>query len=174
MPKDNVLNFLESEQDRIIKALGNTDPLSDRYSTGLNALSSMFWLTRDIIHANDTAPIGISALPAENTQESEKESTRQPDDAPMPDGPNEPDGLNEPDIPAEPEAPSGTEPETAPESNVLISKEDIRRILSDARTQDGIQITAIFERAGYENLSSTPQSEYPRLLEILEEMKANA
>ena len=168
MPKDNVLNFLESEQDRIIKALGNTDPLSDRYSTGLNALSSMFWLTRDIIHANDTAPIGISALPAENTQESEKESTRQPDDAPMLDGPNEPDA------PAEPEAPSGTEPETAPESNVLISKEDIRRILSDARTQDGIQITAIFERAGYENLSSTPQSEYPRLLEILEEMKANA
>lgn len=168
MPKDNVLNFLESEQDRIIKALGNTDPLSDRYSTGLNALSSMFWLTRDIIHANDTAPIGISALPAENTQESEKESTRQPNDAPMPDGPNEPDS------PAEPEAPSETEPETAPESNVLISKEDIRRILSDARTQDGIQITAIFERAGYENLSSTPQSEYPRLLEILEEMKANA
>lgn len=168
MPKNNVLNFLESEQDRIIKALGNTDPLSDRYSTGLNALSSMFWLTRDIIHANDTAPIGISALPAENTQESEKESLRQPDDAPMPDGPNEPD------IPAEPEAPSETEPETAPESNVLISKEDIRRILSDARTQDGIQITAIFERAGYENLSSTPQSEYPRLLEILEEMKANA
>ena len=168
MPKDNVLNFLESEQDRIIKALGNTDPLSDRYSTGLNALSSMFWLTRDIIHANDTAPIGISALPAENTQESEKESLRQPDDAPMLDGPNEPDA------PAEPEAPSGTEPETAPESNVLISKEDIRRILSDARTQDGIQITAIFERAGYENLSSTPQSEYPRLLEILEEMKANA
>lgn len=168
MPKDNVLNFLESEQDRIIKALGNTDPLSDRYSTGLSALSSMFWLTRDIIHVNDTAPIGISALPAENTQESEKESTRQPDDAPMLDGPNEPD------IPAEPEAPSETEPETAPESNVLISKEDIRRILSDARTQDGIQITAIFERAGYENLSSTPQSEYPRLLEILEEMKANA
>ena len=168
MPKDNVLNFLESEQDRIIKALGNTDPLSDRYSTGLNALSSMFWLTRDIIHANDTAPIGISALPAENTQESDKESLRQPDDAPMLDGPNEPDA------PAEPEAPSGTEPETAPESNVLISKEDIRRILSDARTQDGIQITAIFERAGYENLSSTPQSEYPRLLEILEEMKANA
>ena len=168
MPKDNVLNFLESEQDRIIKALGNTDPLSDRYSTGLNALSSMFWLTRDIIHANDTTPIGISALPAENTQESEKESLRQPDDAPMLDGPNEPDA------PAEPEAPSGTEPETAPESNVLISKEDIRRILSDARTQDGIQITAIFERAGYENLSSTPQSEYPRLLEILEEMKANA
>ena len=168
MPKDNVLNFLESEQDRIIEALGNTDPLSDRYSTGLNALSSMFWLTRDIIHANDTAPIGISALPAENTQESDKESLRQPDDAPMLDGPNEPDA------PAEPEAPSGTEPETAPESNVLISKEDIRRILSDARTQDGIQITAIFERAGYENLSSTPQSEYPRLLEILEEMKANA
>lgn len=170
MPKNNVLNFLESEQDRIIKALGNTDPLSDRYSTGLNALSSMFWLTQDIIRTNDTAPIGISALPAENTQE----STRQPDDAPMLDGPNEPDGLNEPDIPAEPEAPSGAEPETAPESNVLISKEDIRRILSDARTQDGIQITAIFERAGYENLSSTPQSEYPRLLEILEEMKANA
>ena len=168
MPKDNVLNFLESEQDRIIKALGDTDPLSDRYSTGLNALSSMFWLTRDIIHANDTTPIGISALPAENTQESEKEPLRQPDDAPMLDGPNEPDA------PAEPEAPSGTEPETAPESNVLISKEDIRRILSDARTQDGIQITAIFERAGYENLSSTPQSEYPRLLEILEEMKANA
>ena len=168
MPKDNVLNFLESEQDRIIEALGNTDPLSDRYSTGLNALSSTFWLTRDIIHANDTTPIGIPALPTENTQESEKESPRQPDDAPMLDGPNEPD------IPAEPEAPSGTEPETAPESNVLISKEDIRRILSDARTQDGIQITAIFERAGYENLSSTPQSEYPRLLEILEEMKANA
>ena len=168
MSKDNVLNFLESEQDRIIEALGDTDPLSDRYSTGLNALSSTFWLTRDIIHANDTAPIGISALPAENTQESEKEPLRQPDDAPMLDGPNEPDA------PAEPEAPSGTEPETAPESNVLISKEDIRRILSDARTQDGIQITAIFERAGYENLSSTPQSEYPRLLEILEEMKANA
>ena len=168
MPKNNVLNFLESEQDRIIKALGNTDPLSDRYSTGLSALSSMFWLTRDIIHVNDTAPIGISAPPAENTQEPEKEYTRQPDDAPMLDGPNEPD------IPAEPEAPSETEPETAPESNVLISKEDIRRILSDARTQDGIQITAIFERAGYENLSSTPQSEYPRLLEILEEMKANA
>lgn len=82
----------------------------------------------------------------------------------------EPEAPTEPEVPAEPEA----EPETAPESNVLISKEDIRRILSEARTQDGIQITAIFERAGYENLSSTPQSEYPRLLEILEEMKANA
>ena len=156
MPKDNVLNFLESEQDRIIKALGNTDPLSDRYSTGLNALSSMFWLTRDIIHANDTAPIGISALPAENTQESEKESTRQPDDAPMPDGPNEPD------IPAEAEKP---QPE--------YTKAQVRKMLGDAQLQHPeLNLPELIRSFGVAQLSDIPAERYPELLEKLDEFIA--
>ena len=150
MPKDNVLNFLESEQDRIIKALGNTDPLSDRYSTGLNALSSMFWLTRDIIHANDTAPIGISALPAENTQESGKESPRQPDDAPMLDGPNEPD------IPAEAEKP-----------------QQVRKMLGDAQLQHPeLNLPELIRSFGVAQLSDIPAERYPELLEKLKEFIA--
>lgn len=156
MPKDNVLNFLESEQDRIIEALGNTDPLSDRYSTGLSVLSSMFWLTRDIIHANDTAPIGISAPRAEDTPESEKESTRQPD------GPNEPDGLNEPDTPAEAEKP---QPE--------YTKAQVRKMLGDAQLQHPeLNLPELIRSFGVAQLSDIPAERYPELLEKLKEFIA--
>lgn len=150
MPKNNVLNFLESEQDRIIKALGNTDPLSDRYSTGLNALSSTFWLTRDIIHANDTAPIGISAPPAENTQESEKESPRQPD------------GPNEPDIPAEAEKPQPK-----------YTKAQVRKMLGDAQLQHPeLNLPELIRSFGVAQLSDIPAERYPELLEKLKEFIA--
>lgn len=156
MPKDNVLNFLESEQNRIIEALGNTDPLSDRYSTGLSALHSMFWLTRDIIHANDTVSIGISAPPAENTQESETESPRQPDDAPMPDDPTEPDS------PAEPEKPQPK-----------YTKAQVRKMLGDAQLQHPeLNLPELIRSFGVTQLSDIPEERYPELLEKLDEFIA--
>lgn len=147
------IDLFEAEKERIADELVKTDPLSDRYGKGLENFYSLEWRLEIL---------------------AEKETPAEPETPSEPEAPAEPEAPTEPEVPDEPEAHSEAEPETAPESNVLISKEDIRRILSEARTQDGIQITAIFERAGYENLSSTPQSEYPRLLEILEEMKANA
>lgn len=147
------IDLFEAEKERIADELVKTDPLSDRYGRGLENFRSLEWRLEKL---------------------TEKETPAEPETPSEPEAPAELETPTEPEVPDEPETPSEPEPETAPESNVVISKEDIRRILSDARTQDGIQITAIFERAGYENLSSTPQSEYPRLLEILEEMKANA
>ena len=105
------------------------------------------------------------------------ESEDAPCDRPCPiggsDGPGVPDApvdaaeenVNAPASEPEQESPKPEEPK--PDPATLPKKADVRLALGKARTERGINVTAILQGMGVDNFNDLPADRYPELLEKL-------
>lgn len=105
------------------------------------------------------------------------ESEDAPCDRPCPVG--GPDGPGVPDAPvdaaeenvtapaSEPEQESPKPEEPKPDPATLPKKADVRLALGKARTERGINVTAILQGMGVDNFNDLPADRYPELLEKL-------
>lgn len=105
------------------------------------------------------------------------ESEDAPCDRPCPVG--GPDGPGVPDAPvdaaeenvtapaSEPEQESPKPEEPKPDPAALPKKADVRLALGKARTERGINVTAILQGMGVDNFNDLPADRYPELLEKL-------
>lgn len=153
MTKNDVLNLIESEQERTLRALTGADPLSERYRTGLRNYTELRWAAANLKECDGNRTVGF--LPAEegNAEEDPDEPVADED---------KPTSEKEPDSPAEAEKP---QPE--------YTKAQVRKMLGDAQLQHPeLNLPELIRSFGVAQLSDIPAERYPELLEKLKEFIA--
>lgn len=155
---------LTAEVNRIYSRMQVETPGSDVYHRLVQDLQTTVALLRaEEVHARFAKSAGLLDEPC---------------DRPCPEGePGEPGIPEEPVTAAEEnvsmpeqEAPSQDPPkpeEPKPDPGDLPKKADVRLALGKARTERGINVTAILQELGVDNFNDLPAARYPELLEKL-------
>lgn len=153
MTKNDVLNLIESEQERTLRALTGADPLSERYGTGLRNYTELRWAAANLKECDGNRTVGFLHAEERNAEEDPNEPVAD-EDKPAP-------GV-EPDSPAEPEKPQPK-----------YTKAQVRKMLGDAQLQHPeLNLPELIRSFGVTQLSDIPEERYPELLEKLDEFIA--
>lgn len=136
MTKQQILDALDIEKDRILAGIVNADPLSTEYHTGLSNYSGILSLEGWFLSQGTGAP---AAAPAE-------EPTPEP---------------AQPEPTAQPE-PAQNQTSAAP----TYTKAQVRKLLGEAQTQHPtLDLPSIIRSFGAQVLSDVPAERYAELLE---------
>lgn len=140
MTKQQILDALDIEKDRILAGIVNADPLSTEYHTGLSNYSGILSLEGWFLSQGTGAPAKAPAeAPAEEPtpEPAQPEPTAQPEPA-------------QPDSPPEP----------------TYTKAQVRKLLGEAQTQHPtLDLPSIIRSFGAQVLSDVPAERYAELLE---------
>ena len=139
MTKQQILDALDIEKDRILAGIVNADPLSTEYHTGLSNYSGILSLERWFLSQGTVAP---AKAPAEAPAEEPTPEPAQPE-------------------PAQPE-PAQNQTSAAP----TYTKAQVRKLLGEAQTQHPtLDLPSIIRSFGAQVLSDVPAERYAELLE---------
>ncbi len=144
MTKQQILDALDIEKDRILAGIVNADPLSTEYHTGLSNYSGILSLEGWFLSQGTGAPAKApAAAPAEEpTPEPAQPEPAQPE-------------------PAQPE-PAQNQTSAAP----TYTKAQVRKLLGEAQTQHPtLDLPSIIRSFGAQVLSDVPAERYAELLE---------
>ena len=138
MTKQQILDALDIEKDRILAGIVNADPLSTEYHTGLSNYSGILSLEGWFLSQGTGAPAKAPAkAPAEAPAEEPTPEPAQPEPA-QPDSPREP----------------------------TYTKAQVRKLLGEAQTQHPtLDLPSIIRSFGAQVLSDIPAERYAELLE---------
>lgn len=139
MTKQQILDALDIEKDRILAGIVNADPLSTEYHTGLSNYSGILSLEGWFLSQGTGAPAKApAAAPAE-------EPTPEP-------------------AQPEPAQPEPAQPDSPPEPTY--TKAQVRKLLGEAQTQHPtLDLPSIIRSFGAQVLSDVPAERYAELLE---------
>ena len=144
MAKQQILDALDIEKDRILAGIVNADPLSTEYHTGLSNYSGILSLEGWFLSQGTGAP---AKAPAEAPAEEPTPEPAQPE-------PAQPE-------PAQPE-PAQNQTSAAP----TYTKAQVRKLLGEAQTQHPtLDLPSIIRSFGAQVLSDVPAERYAELLE---------
>lgn len=139
MTKQQILDALDIEKDRILAGIVNADPLSTEYHTGLSNYSGILSLEGWFLSQGTGAP---AKAPAEAPAEEPTPEPAQPE-------------------PAQPE-PAQNQTSAAP----TYTKAQVRKLLGEAQTQHPtLDLPSIIRSFGAQVLSDVPVERYAELLE---------
>ena len=139
MTKQQILDALDIEKDRILAGIVNADPLSTEYHTGLSNYSGILSLEGWFLSQGKGAP---AKAPAEAPAEEPTPEPAQPE-------------------PARPE-PAQNQTSAAP----TYTKAQVRKLLGEAQTQHPtLDLPSIIRSFGAQVLSDVPAERYAELLE---------
>ena len=139
MTKQQILDALDIEKDRILAGIVNADPLSTEYHTGLSNYSGILSLEGWFLSQGTGAP---AKAPAETPAEA-------PAEEPTPE-------------PAQPEPTEQNQTFAAP----TYTKAQVRKLLGEAQTQHPtLDLPSIIRSFGAQVLSDVPAERYAELLE---------
>lgn len=139
MTKQQILDALDIEKDRILAGIVNADPLSTEYHTGLSNYSGILSLEGWFLGQGTGAP---AKAPAEAPAEEPTPEPAQPE-------------------PAQPE-PAQNQTSAAP----TYTKAQVRKLLGEAQTQHPtLDLPSIIRSFGAQVLSDVPAERYAELLE---------
>ena len=139
MTKQQILDALDIEKDRILAGIVNADPLSTEYHTGLSNYSGILSLEGWFLSQGTGAPAkALAETPAEA-----------PAEEPTPE-------------PAQPEPTAQNQTSAAP----TYTKAQVRKLLGEAQTQHPtLDLPSIIRSFGAQVLSDVPAERYAELLE---------
>lgn len=139
MTKQQILDALDIEKDRILAGIVNADPLSTEYHTGLSNYSGILSLEGWFLSQGTGAP---AKAPAEAPAEEPTPEPAQP----------------------EPAQPEPAQPDSPPEPTY--TKAQVRKLLGEAQTQHPtLDLPSIIRSFGAQVLSDVPAERYAELLE---------
>ena len=139
MTKQQILDALDIEKDRILAGIVNADPLSTEYHTGLSNYSGILNLEGWFLSQGTGAP---AKAPAEAPAEEPTPEPAQP----------------------EPAQPEPAQPDSPPEPTY--TKAQVRKLLGEAQTQHPtLDLPSIIRSFGAQVLSDVPAERYAELLE---------
>ena len=139
MTKQQILDALDIEKDRILAGIVNADPLSTEYHTGLSNYSGILSLEGWFLSQGTGAP---AKAPAETPAEA-------PAEEPTPE-------------PTQPEPTAQNQTSAAP----TYTKAQVRKLLGEAQTQHPtLDLPSIIRSFGAQVLSDVPAERYAELLE---------
>ena len=139
MTKQQILDALDIEKDRILAGIVNADPLSTEYHTGLSNYSGILSLEGWFLSQGTGAP---AKAPAETPAEA-------PAEEPTPE-------------PAQPEPTAQNQTSAAP----TYTKAQVRKLLGEAQTQHPtLDLPSISRSVGAQVCSDVPAERYSELLE---------
>ena len=145
MTKQQILDALDIEKDRILAGIVNADPLSTEYHTGLSNYSGILSLEGWFLSQGTGAP---AKAPAEAPAEEPTPEPAQPE-------PAQPK-------PAQPEPTAQNQTSAAP----TYTKAQVRKLLGEAQTQHPtLDLPSIIRSFGAQVLSDVPAERYAELLE---------
>ena len=145
MTKQQILDALDIEKDRILAGIVNADPLSTEYHTGLSNYSGILSLEGWFLSQGTGAP---AKAPAEAPAEEPTPEPAQPE-------PAQPE-------PAQPEPTAQNQTFAAP----TYTKAQVRKLLGEAQTQHPtLDLPSIIRSFGAQVLSDVPAERYAELLE---------
>lgn len=140
MTKQQILDALDIEKDRILAGIVNADPLSTEYHTGLSNYSGILSLEGWFLSQGTGAP---AKAPAEAPAEEPTPEPAQPE-------------------PAQPEPTEQNQTSAAP----TYTKAQVRKLLGEAQTQHPtLDLPSIIRSFGAQVLSDVPAERYAELLE---------